>query len=122
MVLQHGWAYGSKCTTLSNKIIFQALTGGGDDASYQKEGKNGVTIAELTSPFKAMARLCNMNCLPPYTVLGIHRGISENDINAHAEDYRRTLIALRDETIDLDKVHQYPYINSDLDSVIGRSI
>ena len=40
---------------------------------------------------------------------------------AHAEDYRRALIALRDETLDLEKTGEFPYLNSDLSALIRRS-
>ena len=120
LVLEHGWAYGSKGKALQGKHILQALSGGGDDASYQQNGYNEFTISELTSPFRATAKLCNMTWLPPFTVLGIHRGLPEGQIQAHAEDYRRAVIALRDETLDLEQVMQCPYLNSDLNSVIRR--
>ena len=120
LVLEHGWAYGSKGKALQGKQILQALSGGGDDASYQRDGYNEFTIGELTSPFRATAKLCNMTWLPPFTVLGIHRGLPEGQIQAHAEDYRRAVIALRDETLDLEQVMQSAYLNSDLNAVIRR--
>ncbi len=58
--------------------------------------------------------------LPPFTVLGIHRGLPEEKIRAHAEDYRRTVIALRDGTLDIKRVQQGQYLNSDLNSTIRR--
>ena len=67
-----------------------------------------------------MAKLCSMIWLPPFAVLGIHRGLPDQKVNAHAEEYRRAVIALRDETLDLEKVHLGSYLNSDLDSTISR--
>ncbi|THB72339.1 MAG: NAD(P)H oxidoreductase [Desulfobulbaceae bacterium] len=118
LVLEHGWAYGSKGNALEGKLFFQAITAGGDDSTYQKGGFNRFTIKELTSPFQATARLCSMTWLPPFTVLGIHRGLSAEAVSGHAESYRRTIIALRDDRFDLKKVGKHHYLNSDLNSTI----
>jgi glutathione-regulated potassium-efflux system ancillary protein KefG len=120
LVLEHGWAYGSQAKGLEGKLFFQAITAGGDDRTYQKDGYNEFTLGELTSPFRATAKLCRMTWLPPFAVLGIHRGLPEAEIMAHAEDYRRALIALRDETLDLEKAGDFQYLNSDLSALIRR--
>lgn len=120
LVLEHGWAYGSLGKALDGKLFLQAITAGGDDSTYRRDGYNEFTIAELTSPYRAMAKLCNMTWLPPFTVLGIHRGLSKERIRAYAEDYRRVVIALRDDTLDLDGVRRGKYLNSDLDATIRR--
>ena len=98
----------------------QALTGGGDESTYQKDGGNLFTIGELTSPFQAMANLCCMKWLPPFTVLGIHKGLSEDKIAYHKENYRRLIIALRDETLDIDSETKGKNCNSDSDEDIRR--
>lgn len=120
LVLQHGWAYGSNGKALDGKYFFQAITAGGDNSDYQPEGFTACTLSELTSPFRATAKLCNMSWLPPFTVLGIHRGLSDDMVKVYAEDYLRSLIALRDGNMDLKLVMQGQYLNSDLDSVIRR--
>ncbi len=118
LVLQHGWAYGSEGRALEGKYLLQALTAGGDDVTYRKGGANLFTIHELTSPCRATANLCRMQWLPPFVVLGIHRGLPDSRINSFAEDYRRAVIALRDETLSLAKVSRQQYLNSDLNSAI----
>ena len=120
LVMEHGWAYGKEAKALKGKLFLQAITAGGDDSTYQKNGYNEFTIQELTSPYKATAKLCKMDWLPPFAVLGIHRGLPEEKVNAHAEDYRRAVIALRDNTLDIEKVRQSQYLNSDLNSIIRR--
>jgi glutathione-regulated potassium-efflux system ancillary protein KefG len=120
LVLEHGWAYGLEGTALEGKLFLQAITAGGDDSTYQKEGYNEFTIGELTSPYRATAKLCSMTWLPPFTVLGIHRGLPAERISGYAEDYRRAVIALRDNTLDMEKVRELPYLNSDLSAVIRR--
>jgi glutathione-regulated potassium-efflux system ancillary protein KefG len=121
-VLRHGWAYGSQGKALEGKFFLQALTGGGDESTYRRDGYNGYAIDELISPLRAMSRLCNMSWLPPFAVLGIHRGLPEDDVRVHAEDYRRAVCALRDERLDLAKVQQGPYLNSDLSAVIREGL
>jgi glutathione-regulated potassium-efflux system ancillary protein KefG len=59
-----------------------------------------------------------MEWLPPFTVLGMHRGMSEAKIGSHAAAYRRVVTALRDDTLDMQKAKQHEYLNSNLDLVI----
>jgi len=120
LVLQHGWAYGSEGRALEGKYYFHALTAGGDDTTYHRQGANLFTIDELLSPFQAMANLCRLQWLPPFAVLGIHRGLPDEQIRSHARDYQRLITALRDETLDLETVKHSTYLNSDLNSVITR--
>ena len=119
LVLEHAWAYGSAGTALAGKITFQALTAGGAVKDYRADGLNRYTIRELTRPFHATANLCGMKWLPPFGVLGIHRGLPDEERDRHAEQYRRTLIALRDGRLDLDKACQLELLNQDLNAVIG---
>lgn len=120
LVLQHNWAYGTRGKALEGKLFLQALTAGGDNASYQKKGMNRFTIAELTAPFRATANLCRMEWLPPFAVLGIHRGLPNELIRGHAEEYRQAVIALRDDTLDLAKIKKNEYLNSDLSTTIKK--
>jgi len=118
LVLEHAWAYGSTGDALAGKITFQALTAGGDLTNYHPDGLNLFTIRELTTPFRATANLCQMDWLPPFAVLGIHRGLPEKERTRHAEAYRRTLIALRDNQVDLEKARLAELLNADLAGVI----
>ena len=120
LVFEHGWAYGSQGKALKGKLFLQAITAGGDDSTFRKEGFNELTLRELTTPYRATAKLCSMIWLPPFAVLGIHRGLPEEKVRVHAEDYRRTVIALRDATLDIEKARQGRYLNSDLNSTIRR--
>lgn len=118
LVLEHGWAYGSTGKALSGKLFFQALSAGGDAETYQKDGFNLFTLEELTSPYQATAHLCNMTWLPPFAIMGVHRGLPTTKVKTYAEDYRRTLIALREEQFDIEAVKKMEYLNSNLDHVI----
>lgn len=120
LVLKYGWAIGSKGNALKGKHFLLALSAGGDDSSYQEGGSNKYSIPDLLLPFKATAESCKMTWLPPFTVLGVHRGMPEDCLKVYAEDYRRAIIALRDETMDLDKVKNEKYLNSDLNNTIKQ--
>ena len=120
LVLEHAWAYGSTGNALEGKITFQALTAGGSKENYCADGLNLFTIRELTTPFRATANLCGMDWLPPFAVLGIHQRLPEKDRVRHAEDYRRMLIALRDNRVDLDRARAGELLNQDMDRIINE--
>lgn len=118
LVLEHSWAYGSKGNALKDKLFLQALTAGGDNSTYQKDGYNSFTIQELTSPFKATANLCKMDWVPPFCVFGVHKELDESKITSFSEEYRKTIIALRDENLDIKKAQECEYLNKDLSSLL----
>ena len=118
LVLEHDWAYGSRGNALAGKITFQALTAGGDLNNYRADGLNLFTIRELTTPYRATANLCQMQWLPPFAVLGIHRGLPDEKRIRYAEDYRRSLIALRDNHLDIAQARECELLNQDLDAII----
>ena len=120
LVLEHAWAYGSTGDALTGKITFQALTAGGGQDNYGPNGLNRFTIRELTTPFRATANLCGMDWLPPFAVLGIHQGLPEKDRVRHAEEYRRMLIALRDNRVDLARARAGELLNQDLNGIINE--
>ncbi len=120
LVLEHGWAYGTGGRALEGKIFLQALTAGGDATAYSAMGSNRFTLRELTLPLRATANLCRMRWLPPYAVLGVHRGLHSDELAAHVANYRRTILALRDDKINLDLAASFEFLNSDLTSLIGE--
>ena len=118
LVLEYDWAYGSGGNALVGKTTFQALTAGGGQESYRADGLNQFTIRELTTPFRATANLCGMDWLPPFAVLGIHQGIPQAECRRHAQNYRRSLIALRDDRLDLAKARDGELLNQALNTVV----
>jgi glutathione-regulated potassium-efflux system ancillary protein KefG len=117
LVLEHGWAYGRDGTALRGKMCLSVITTGAREASYRREGDQHFTMRDLLAPFEQTARLCGMDCLPPFVVYGTHE-MTERVIREHAEDYRRTLEALRDGRVDLSRVRSLPRLNHDLAAVI----
>ena len=53
-------------------------------------------MQELLAPFAQTARFCGMEYLPPFVVHGA-RGLSREEISAHADEYTRLLTAHRDD-------------------------
>ncbi|HEU0030164.1 MAG TPA: NAD(P)H-dependent oxidoreductase [Kofleriaceae bacterium] len=103
LVLEHGWAYGAGGTHLRGKITLNVVSTGGPPQAYQKGGYNRFTMRELLSPWDQTAYLCGMRFLAPFTVHAALRVAGDDDVAPKVAAYRRLLIALRDETIDLER-------------------
>ena len=119
LVLEHGWAYGSDGEALAGKLWLNAITTGGREVAYAADGHNRFTIRELLRPLEQTARLCGMEFLPPYGVHGT-LGMRTDEIQAHADEYRRLLVAFRDGQVDLESARTAQRLNADLDSIIRR--
>jgi glutathione-regulated potassium-efflux system ancillary protein KefG len=117
LVLEHDWAYGRNGNALRGKKHLSVITTGAREASYCRSGDSHFTIRDLLAPVEQTARLCGMEYLPPFVIHGTHE-MTEAAIRKHADDYRRTLEALRDGRVDLDAVHSHPRLNHDLDAII----
>jgi glutathione-regulated potassium-efflux system ancillary protein KefG len=117
LVLEHGWAYGSRGTALRGKQLLSAITTGGNAAAYQHDGYNHFTLREFLTPIEQTARLCHMEYLPPFVVHGTHR-MTEVDIERAVNEYRQVIEALRDERIDLDAARHYPILNENFDMLL----
>jgi glutathione-regulated potassium-efflux system ancillary protein KefG len=117
LVLEHGWAYGSQGKALHGKMFMNALTTGGREIAYQKDGYNHFTIRELLAPIEQTANLCGMVFLPPFVVHGTHQ-MGPEGIEKFAQEYRNVIMGLRDDRIDFNQVKKFPRINSQLDKII----
>lgn len=93
LVLEHGWAYGSGGTQLQGKRLLTAMSAGGSEASYCREGYNVRTVRELLSPIERTAALCGMTYLEPFVIYGTH-AITDEEIAAGAAEYRRVIEGL----------------------------
>ncbi len=117
LVLEHGWAYGSKGTALRGKRLFNLLTAGGREPGYHRDGHNGHTVRELLAPIEQTVRLCNMQYLPPYVIFGTH-WMAEPDIDAVADRYQALLMALHSDRVNYDQVAGLQTLNPVVDAVI----
>lgn len=113
LVLEYGFAFGRDGTALKDKAAFCAISTGGPGASYSADGDNRFTIPELLRPMEQTVRLCHMQWLPPIAVFNTTQ-LTDHEISRHAEDYRRILIALRDEPVESYDLDGLDFMNSDL--------
>ncbi len=119
LVLTHKWAYGKGGIALRGKKLFCAITTGARESLYSKDGFNRFTIQEFLHPVSQLARVCGMHFLPPFVVHGTH-SLTEPEIISHSEDYRKLVIALRDNKFDLEAARKFKRLNEHMDKVIIR--
>lgn len=110
LVLEHGWAYGSKGKELIGKRIFQVITTGGKKENYTPQGKDHFTITQLLEPFCQTARVCNMHYLPPFIVHGTHFMEAE-EMESFGRLYAGLLNYIEQDDIDMSELHGCRYLN-----------
>jgi glutathione-regulated potassium-efflux system ancillary protein KefG len=120
LVLEHGFAYGHEGMALRGKKMLSAITAGGSEQSYCQEGYNRFSVRQLLAPFEQTAHLCGMEYLPPFIVHGTHKLEGTQDVDKHAEDYHRVILALRDNTICWDRISHCRRLNEDLLQIIQQ--
>lgn len=119
LVLEHGFAYGSEGDKLSGKIWSMGITCGAPQEAYGSDGYNGFDLRTLLTPLEQTAGLCQMRFLTPYVLYGALQKRETGELSAHAEGWRRWLIALRDDTLDFGKAQALDVVQAhDLNEVI----
>ena len=68
VVLEEGFAYGTRGRALAGKEFGLVLMIGVQEREYQAGGDEQFTISELTRPFQAMAHKTGMKYLRPFTI------------------------------------------------------
>jgi glutathione-regulated potassium-efflux system ancillary protein KefG len=99
LVLENGWAYGPGGTRLAGRYLMSAISTGGSEAAYHREGRNRFEIEDLLSPFNQTAYLCSMAYLDPF-VIHSGRRLPAPELSAAVEAYRDLIVGLRDGRID----------------------
>jgi glutathione-regulated potassium-efflux system ancillary protein KefG len=99
LVFENGWAYGPGGTKLAGRFMMQAISTGGSEAAYHREGRNRFEIMELLSPFNQTAYLCSMAYLAPFVIYSGRR-LPAAELSAATEAYRDLIVGLRDGAID----------------------
>lgn len=100
LVLEYGWAYGPKGTALQAKKCLNVITTGGTRALYCAEGKNHYSVNEFLRPFEQTARLCGMEYLPPFAVMGTHE-LTDRELELETCKYEKTIRLLQGGTSSL---------------------
>lgn len=119
LVLEYGFAYGSKGKALVGKAFFCALTAGGKEDVYQTDGFNHFTIGELLQPIEQMARLTGMTYLAPFALFGARTAAEENRIGEHVVQWRSLLTALTEDRVDLEQAQAVRMISDSLDQILA---
>lgn len=120
LVLEYKWAYGKPDVALQGKKLMSAVSTGGRESLFCREGFNRCTIREYLVPMEQLARICGMEYLPPFVVHGTHE-LTGPEIAHHAEDYRNVILAIRDDRINWEAARALPRLNAELDAVIKKS-
>lgn len=118
-VLEHGWAYGRGGDRLRGKLTLNVVTSGGPRQAYTATGYNRFTIRQLLAPYEQTAHLTGMRFLAPLVVSGTHALVERGDraaLEGHVDRYRRALVALRDDTLDLDRAAQVDELGEVVDT------
>ena len=93
MVLEYGFAYGSKGIALRGKRLLIATSTGGPKEAYSLEGRSGFSMDDLLKPFEATANLCGMRYEKPFLVHGA-RTIRDEDLKKRAGEYKELVLSL----------------------------
>ena len=110
LVLEHGWAYGSKGVALKDKLFICTITSGGPRRAYQGGSMHRHTIKELLAPLRQTASLCKMKAMPPFVVHGTH-AIETDEILDHKINLKLMLEKLVSNEIDETEVLNFDYMN-----------
>ncbi|MBG47371.1 MAG: NAD(P)H oxidoreductase [Pseudozobellia sp.] len=96
LVLEYNWAYGPDGKALLNKKCLNVITTGGSRELYCSEGSNHYSVNEFLRPFEQTARLCGMQYLPPFSIMGTHR-LSDDELLDKGRQYAQLLQFLQDD-------------------------
>tara|TARA_R110002049_G_scaffold193516_3_gene362400 strand:- start:7527 stop:8123 length:597 start_codon:yes stop_codon:yes gene_type:complete len=96
LVLEFGWAYGPNGNALKGKSCLNVITTGGTREVYCSQGSNSFTITEFLRPFEQTAKLCGMDYLPPFAVMGTHI-LKRDEIIDYAEQYGKLIDLLQED-------------------------
>lgn len=107
---------------MRGKSLLCALSAGGPETAYRAEGYNHFTLRELLRPLEQTANLTGMRFLAPFALFGARTAVEDGRIGAHTDDWRRLLLALRDDRVDLRAATDCLKLNDDLDRIIQGAV
>jgi putative NADPH-quinone reductase len=100
-VVTFGWALGDS-EALKGKIYLHAVTTAASHGVFAQEVTGRSALREQFHSYEAMAGLCGMRYLPPFSLFREKEGEARPDrLDRHAAAYARFLRDLRDEKLDL---------------------
>ena len=101
LVLEYGFAYGNGGDALRGKTFFCAVSAGGPDSAYCKEGFNHASLREILQPLEQTAALTGMRYLPPFALFSARTASQDCRVSGHVSDWQALLKGLRDGSLDL---------------------
>lgn len=110
LVLEYGFAYGSRGKALHGKTLLNAISTGGPREAYEPTGYNHFKMRQLLTPFEQSANLCGMRYLAPFVVHGAREYESVEEMEPVSKAYRAIIEALRDDRINLDHAAKAEYL------------
>jgi len=119
LVFEYDWAYGPRGRALKGKKFLCALSAGGPERVYRESEHNRFSLRKLLTPLEKSAAQCGMEFLPPFVIYNTF-GLTAEEIEWHAERYRRLIAAMRFNKIHYAKLKKLSVINHDLDDVISE--
>ncbi|MBD8499992.1 NAD(P)H-dependent oxidoreductase [Paenibacillus arenosi] len=93
-VFTYSWAYGSTGDKLRNRKLGLAISLGGKESDFGKDGDIPFTINEITIPFQATCSYTGMNFLPIFTVYGAEYHLTDEQIEQSAIDYVKYIVEI----------------------------
>ncbi len=103
LVLEHGFAYGSKGNELSGKRLMLAVTAAGPRDAYTPRGYQHYPLRTFLTPLEQTARLCKMQFPAPYVLYSALAAPDAGLVDSHVNGYRQLLEAIRDGNYDFDE-------------------
>lgn len=108
-VLTFGWAFGPKGDALRGKLYLHSVTTAASHGVFAREVSSRGALRAQFHSFEAMATLCGMRYLPPFSLFGeIEDEAREVRLERHARAYAALLRGLRDENLDLAQPYRQP--------------
>ncbi|NLS11878.1 flavodoxin family protein [Vibrio sp. SM6] len=123
LVLEYGFAYGTKGNALKGKTFLCAISAGGRETAYRHDGINHFTVRELLAPLEQMANLTQMDYLPPFMLYGARSAQEEQTIDGHIALWQTLLQQLQTDTLPFDTVREAATLNAHiLPAKLGGSL
>jgi len=109
VVLEFGWAHGPNGRAFQAKKCLNVITTGGTRAVYCSEGNHNYSVNEFLRPFEQTARLCGMEYLPPFTVMGTHN-LSDQELDTYTLQYEQLIDGLL-QGLPFGKINNCEFLN-----------
>lgn len=121
LVLEYDFAYGENGRELEGKTFVCAITAGGKEEAYRREGYNNFTVRELLQPLEQTANLTLMRYLPPFVLFGARTATEEGRIEEHVASFHKLLDYIRDDSIDHEDTAPFGTLNEYIEERKGAA-